>query len=54
MAHVEVIDHQSVKGFVMVERVESIGYRARQARLIGKASKDLLNEVLAVLDASLC
>jgi mRNA interferase MazF len=40
-----------VKGFVMVEQVKSIDYRARQAKTIGKASDDLLDEVLSILDA---
>ena len=39
------------RGFVMVEKVKSVDYRARQARLIGKASDGLLDEVLSILDA---
>ncbi len=35
----------------MVEQVKSIDYRARQAKAIGKASDDLLDEVLSILDA---
>ncbi len=35
----------------MVEQVKSIDFRARQAKLIGKASDDLLDEVLSILDA---
>jgi mRNA interferase MazF len=49
--HVAVIRSSDVRGFVMVEQVKSIDYRARQAKLIGKASDDLLDEVLAILDA---
>ncbi len=49
--HVDVADHQSVTGFVMVEQVKSLDYRARGARPIGKASLELLDRVLAVLDA---
>lgn len=49
--HVTVSDSPHVKGFVMVEQVKSIDYRARQARIIGKASNDLLDEVLSILDA---
>ena len=49
--HVAVIRNPDVRGFVMVEQVKSIDYRARQAKLIGKASDDLLDEVLSILDA---
>ena len=49
--HVAVIGNSDVKGFVMVEQVKSVDYRARQAKAIGKASDDLLDEVLSILDA---
>ena len=49
--HVAVAENRDVKGFVMVEQVKSIDYRARRAKLIGKASDDLLDEVLSILDA---
>lgn len=49
--HVAVIRNPDVRGFVMVEQVKSIDYRARQAKLIGKASDALLDEVLSILDA---
>jgi mRNA interferase MazF len=49
--HVAVIKNPDVKGFVMVEQVKSIDYRARQAKSIGKGSDDLLDEVLSILDA---
>jgi mRNA interferase MazF len=49
--HVAVTDNPRVKGFVMVEQVKSIDYRTRQAKSIGKASNDLLDEVLSMLDA---
>ena len=49
--HVDIRDHESVRGFVMVEQVKSLDYRARGATPIGKASEDLLDRVLAVLDA---
>ena len=49
--HVAVTENPQVTGFVMVEQVKSIDYRARQAKMIGKASDDLLNEVLSILDA---
>jgi mRNA interferase MazF len=49
--HVAVTENPRVKGFVMVEQVKSIDFRARQAKHIGKASDDLLDEVLSILDA---
>ena len=49
--HVAVTKNPNVKGFVMVEQVKSIDFRARQVKPIGKASDDLLDEVLSILDA---
>jgi len=49
--HVAVLGNPDVKGFVMVEQVKSIDYRARQGKPLGKASEDLLDEVLSILDA---
>jgi mRNA interferase MazF len=49
--HLAVTGNPRVKGFVMVEQVKSVDYRARQATAMGKASDDLLGEVLSILDA---
>jgi mRNA interferase MazF len=49
--HVAVTESGDMRGFVMVEQVKSIDFRAREAKLIGKASDDLLDEVLSILDA---
>jgi mRNA interferase MazF len=49
--HVAITENPQVKGFVMVEQVKSLDYRSRQAKPIGKASDDLLDEVLSILDA---
>ncbi|MEW6335358.1 MAG: hypothetical protein AB1558_13925 [Thermodesulfobacteriota bacterium] len=35
----------------MVEQVRSIDYHARRTKAIGKASDDLLDEALSILDA---
>jgi mRNA interferase MazF len=51
--HVAVTDNPRVAGFVMVEQVKSLDYRARQAKPLGKASDDLLDDVLSILDACL-
>ena len=49
--HVAVFDNPDVTGFVMVEQMKSIDFRSRRAKRIGKASDDLLSEVLALMDA---
>lgn len=49
--HVAVPDGEGVTGFVMVEQVKSIDFRTRNATRIGKASAELLDEVLSILDA---
>jgi len=51
--HVAIINHPQINGFVMVEQVKSIDYRARQIKKIGTAPEDLLSEVLSLLDACL-
>jgi mRNA interferase MazF len=49
--HVAITDNPDVRGFVMVEQVKSIDFRARKAKVIGKSSDDVLDEVLSILDA---
>jgi mRNA interferase MazF len=49
--HVVVADDPDVTGFVMVEQVKSIDFRARKVKLIGRASPGVLEEVLSILDA---
>ncbi|MDY0171221.1 MAG: type II toxin-antitoxin system PemK/MazF family toxin [Thermoguttaceae bacterium] len=49
--HVPVPAGGKLTGFVMVEQVKSIDYRSRAARRIGRASDELLAEVLSILDA---
>ena len=49
--HVAITDNPGVRGFVMVEQVKSIDFRARKAKVIGKASDDVLDQVLSILDA---
>ena len=49
--HEAVVNDPNVTGFVMVEQVKSIDFRARRAKRIGKASDELLEAVLAILDA---
>ena len=42
---------EDVTGFVMVEQVKSIDFRSRQARRIGRAPAQVLEEALSILDA---
>jgi len=49
--HVAVVSDPNVSGFVMVEQVKSIDFRARKAKCIGRASDSMLEEVLSILDA---
>jgi len=49
--HVAVTGNPHVAGFVMVEQVKSIDFRARKAKQIAKASNEVLDTVLSILDA---
>ena len=49
--HVALPASTSVTGFVMVEQVKSIDYRARRVKLIEKVPQPTLDEVLSILDA---
>lgn len=49
--HVAVVNDPNVTGFVMVEQIKSIDFRARKAKRIGRASDSALEEVLSIIDA---
>jgi mRNA interferase MazF len=49
--HVAIPEGGKVTGYVMVEQVRSIDYRARQAKRIGRAPDEVLEEALSLLDA---
>ena len=49
--HVAIPADEVVTGVVMVEQVKSIDFRSRKARRLGKASTEMLDEVLSILDA---
>jgi mRNA interferase MazF len=51
--HAAVENDPDIRGFVMVEQVKSIDFRARKVKRIGRASDSMLEEVLAILDACL-
>jgi len=49
--HVPVPEGSSLTGFIMVEQVKSVDFRARKAKRIERAPDELLTDVLAILDA---
>ncbi len=49
--HVPVPENSSLTGFIMVEQVKSVDFRARRAKRIERASDKLLADVLSILDA---
>jgi mRNA interferase MazF len=51
--HVLVPEGRVVDGFVMVEQVKAVDFLARRATRIGAAPLELVDEVLAILDACL-
>lgn len=50
--HVPVAGRTSLTGFVMCEQVKSLDFRARNMRLVERAPQELLEDVLAIIDAS--
>jgi len=51
--HIRIPGDANLTGFVMVEQVKSVDYAARKARFIERASADLLEQALGVLEACL-
>ena len=49
--HVKISATSILNGFVMVDQVKSVDYNSRKSEFIEKSSTELLNEVLAILDA---
>jgi len=50
--HVPITGRTSLTGFVMCEQLKSLDYRSRKMKLIERASRDVLADVLAIVDAS--
>ena len=48
--HLPVPSSSSLTGFVMVEQVKSVDYRARQAKFVEKAPSALVEDVIALVD----
>tara|TARA_R110002124_G_scaffold23068_1_gene85929 strand:+ start:404 stop:739 length:336 start_codon:yes stop_codon:yes gene_type:complete len=51
--HVPITGRTSLTGFVMCEQVKSLDYRARGLKRIERAPKEVLEDVLALIDASI-
>ncbi|NOX96574.1 MAG: mRNA-degrading endonuclease [Nitrospirae bacterium] len=49
--HIKISGISILNGFVMVDQIKSVDYNSRKAKFIEKAPTELLNEVLAILDA---
>jgi mRNA interferase MazF len=49
--HVPIPQGSKLTGFIMVEQVKSVDFRARHARKIEHGNDELLSEVLSILDA---
>jgi mRNA interferase MazF len=49
--HVSVDDKSSLTGFVMVEQMKSIDYKARKVKFIEEAHQQIVDDVLSLLDA---
>jgi mRNA interferase MazF len=49
--HVAIPEGEEITGFVMVEQIESVDFRSRRAKHIGKAPAEVLEEALSLLDA---
>ena len=50
--HVPIAGRTSLTGFVMCEQVKSLDFRTRGMKLIERAPRDVLEDVLAIIDAS--
>jgi mRNA interferase MazF len=49
--HLPVPEGSSLTGFVMVERVKSVGYATRGAKFVKRAPAEFVEDVLALLEA---
>lgn len=48
--HLPVLGTSALTGFVMIEQVKSIDYRARQARFVERAPSEFVEDVIALID----
>jgi len=49
--HVPIPEDSNLTGFIMVEQVRSVDFRARRAKRIEHGNDKLLSDVLSILDA---
>jgi mRNA interferase MazF len=49
--HVKVPAECPLTGYIMVEQIKSVDYASRKAKVVGKAPRSVLEEVLSILDA---
>jgi mRNA interferase MazF len=49
--HIKIPEHSSLTGYIMVEQIKSVDFTSRQAKFVEKADREVINEVLAILDA---
>jgi mRNA interferase MazF len=50
LTHLPVPDSSSLTGFVMVEQVKSADYNARKVKFVEKASAELIEDVIALVE----
>ena len=50
--HVSIAGRTSLTGFVMCEQMKSLDFRSRGMKLIEQAPRDVLEDVLSIIDAS--
>jgi mRNA interferase MazF len=49
--HIEIPTNKNITGFIMVEQVKSIDFKARKVQKISVATQEILEQVLGILDA---
>lgn len=49
--HVPILKSSRITGFIMVEQVKSVDYRARRVKRIEHGDDELLSDVLSIIDA---
>lgn len=49
--HVPIPKDSGLTGFIMVEQIKSVDFRARRAKRIEHGSDELLSDVLSIIDA---
>jgi len=47
------VDSDKLTGFVMAEQIKSIDYKVRKVKFVEKASDDLMNQILGIVESSI-